>query len=224
MKRFPLSTAPRPPTGLTAGLTAGLTTAFTAALIAVLALANVGAARAGPGHDHGDEAPARAVSISPRFSAHSELFELTGIVRGNRLALYLDEYATNAPVLRAAIELELQPATGAAIKLKTAAPEDGAFYVTFSAPLAAGAYALTIVINAGSGGKAEQDLLSATLEIPAATGAAGTTAAHGTPGARAHGLGEAGLIALGAALVAILGAVAWRWQRRARARKTGGIA
>ena len=224
MKRFFLSTAPRSRTGLTAGLTGGLTTTLTAALTVALALVNAGAVRAGPGHDHGDEALARAVSVSPRFSAHSELFELTGIVRGDRLALYLDEYTTNAPVLRAAIELELQPATGAAIKLKAAAPEDGAFYVTFSAPLAAGAYALTIVINADSGGKAEQDLLSATLEIPAATDAAGATPAHGAPGAHAHGPGEAGLIALGAALAAILGTVAWRWRRAARGRRTGGCA
>ena len=218
MKMFFLSTVPRRVTGLTTVLTKAFTVALT------LALAAASAAFAGPGHDHGDEAPARATSVSPRFSAHSELFELTGIVRGNRLALYLDDYATNTPVLRAAIELELTPAQGAAIKLKTAAPEDGAFYVTLSAPLAAGAYALTAIVNAESGGKAEQDLLSATLEIPASTGAAGATAAHGSAVPHAHGPGAAGAIGLGAALATILGAVAWRWQRRARARKTGGIA
>ena len=222
MKMFFLSAVPRPVTGLNARLTTALSKALTVAL--TLALTAAGAAFAGPGHDHGDEAPARAVSVSPRFSAHSELFELTGILRGDRLALYLDEYATNAPVLRAAIEVELQPATGAAIKLKAAAPEDGAFYVTFSAPLAAGAYALTAIVNAESGGKAEQDLLSATLEIPASTGAAGATAAHGSAVPHAHGPGAAGAIGLGAALAAILGAVAWRWRRGARARKTGGFA
>ena len=136
-----------------------------------------------------------------------------------------DDYATNAPVLRAVLELELQPAQGAAIKLKAAAaPEEGAFYVTLSAPLASGAYALTAIVNADSGGKAEQDLLSATLEIPASTGAAGATAAHGSAVPHAHGPGAAGAIGLGAALAAILGAVAWRWRRGARARKTGGFA
>ena len=218
MKMFFLSTVPRRVTGLTTVLTKAFTVALT------LALAAASAAFAGPGHDHGDEAPARATSVSPRFSAHSELFELTGIVRGNRLALYLDDYATNTPVLRAAIELELTPAQGAAIKLKTAAPEDGAFYVTLSAPLAAGAYALTIVVNADAGGKAEQDLLSTTFEMPAATGAAGGTAARDTALPHAHGPGTAGAIALGAALAAILGAVAWRWRRAARGRRTGGCA
>ena len=218
MKTFFLSTVPRRVTRLHATLTTVLTVAL------ALALTAASTAFAGPGHDHGDEAPVRATSISPRFSAHSELFELTGIVRGDRLALYLDEYATNAPVLRAAIELELQPATGAAIKLKAAAPEDGAFYVTFSAPLAAGAYALTVIVNADSGGKAEQDLLSATFEIPAAADAAGARAAHGTAVPHAHGPDAAGAIGLGAALAAILGAVVWRWRRGARARKTGGFA
>ena len=53
--------------------------AHIAALAVTLATA-AGATLAGPGHDHGDEAPAASGTASPRVTSHADLFELVGIV------------------------------------------------------------------------------------------------------------------------------------------------
>ncbi len=62
---------------------------------------------AGPGHDHGDAAPAATGSALPRFAAVSETFELVGVLDGKQVTLYLDRFADNAPVRGAKIELEI---------------------------------------------------------------------------------------------------------------------
>lgn len=62
---------------------------------------------AGPGHDHGDAPPTQGGSVSPRFAAVSETFELVGIVQGKQITLYLDHSADNSPVHNARLELEL---------------------------------------------------------------------------------------------------------------------
>lgn len=62
---------------------------------------------AGPGHDHGDEAPASTEAMaSPRFEAHSDLFEAVGVLEGDHFSLFVDRFADNAPVLKAKVELE----------------------------------------------------------------------------------------------------------------------
>lgn len=60
---------------------------------------------------HGDEnhdaAPtATAIEGAPRIVAHSDLFELVGIVENGAMTLYLDRYADNSPVTDANIEVE----------------------------------------------------------------------------------------------------------------------
>lgn len=76
---------------------------------AVLAVTTIfaGPARAGPGHDHGDAAPAVAGQALPRFAAESETFELVGVLSDKRITLYLDRFADNSPVRDAQIELEI---------------------------------------------------------------------------------------------------------------------
>ena len=64
-------------------------------------------AYAGPGHDHGDEAPVAVGEASPRVVMESELFEAVGILKGRMLEIYIDHAATNAPVQNAKLELEL---------------------------------------------------------------------------------------------------------------------
>ena len=61
-----------------------------AALCAAAILA-ASPAWAGPGHDHGDAAPAAVGQALPRFSAVSETFELVGVLSGKQITLYLDQ-------------------------------------------------------------------------------------------------------------------------------------
>lgn len=159
---------------------------------------------AGPGHDHGDNKSAPVAQGTPRFNAHSELFELVGVVNHGTLTLYLDRYADNTPVTAGAIELEIKPAQGAALTLKAAPAEEGVFTAALAKPFGPGAYAITATVSATLDGKTETDLLAATLEISA-----------GQPlNSRSHQRSTE-YVAIGSALAAILGVLAW-WKLRRR--------
>lgn len=56
---------------------------------------------AGPGHDHGEEAPAAVVESSPRVAMEADLFEAVAILKGRTLEIFIDHAATNAPVQNA---------------------------------------------------------------------------------------------------------------------------
>jgi len=57
------------------------------------------------GHDHGAE-PAPVLLLDPRAEAHSDRVELVLILDGQTLSIYLDEFATNAPITGAAVLVE----------------------------------------------------------------------------------------------------------------------
>ena len=195
------------------GAGALLTTQLTTPRAALFALALLSTpAAAGPGHDHGDGAAAapQATSASPRFSAHSDLFELTGIVKDKTIVLYLDEFASNAPVPSATIDLELQPASGMPLKLKAAPAEDGTFNVALTAALAPGEFAITATVRASLGGKPVDDLLSGNLVIPSEIKPSAVNGSH-------QHFWPYG--ALGTALAAILVVVTWIKLRAAGRRR-----
>lgn len=77
------------------------------ALLVALALPALpvlsGAALAHEGHDHGADAPPAPAATAPRAEAVSERFELVAVVQGTDLVLYLDAFATNAPVPEAGV-------------------------------------------------------------------------------------------------------------------------
>ena len=154
-------------------------------------------ALAGPGHDHGDEAPAAAGVASPRFAAQSDLFELVGIAKNQVLTLYLDRYASNEPVTGAKIEYELNGQKGVA----TATPE-GTYAIALGELKAPADLALAFTITAGN----DVDLLAGNLSLPDPH--AGHD--HGPAGWRAWLL--VGAAALGV-LVLLVGALALRRRR-----------
>ena len=133
---------------------AALTTSY--ALAALLFAAPV---QAHEGHDHGEAPPPVVADATPRFEAASDLFELVGTLQGSTLTLYLDDYASNAPVLNAALELE----TGAR-KYSAKETQPGVYRLDL-AETKPGRHALVFTIQAGE----EADLLTANLEIPAAS-------------------------------------------------------
>jgi hypothetical protein len=64
-------------------------------------------AHAHEGHDHGAQpaAPASA-GLAPRAETSSDLFELVAVADGTQIVVYLDRFATNAPVEGATVEVE----------------------------------------------------------------------------------------------------------------------
>ncbi|KAA2242251.1 efflux RND transporter periplasmic adaptor subunit [Salinarimonas soli] len=109
------------------------------------------------GHDHGAPVPAAPAASSPRAAVHSDAFELVGILRGGRLAVYLDRFATNEPITDARIAVTLGD------EEVEAAPAPDGTYTVASAKLA-GEGPLELVFSIT--GPAGDDLLIGTLELP----------------------------------------------------------
>jgi RND family efflux transporter MFP subunit len=130
-------------------------------LIMLFAFANLFAAPAWShgGEEHGDEKREAIAAISPRVDAHSDLFELVGIPsarEGGILVVYLNDYATNAPVAEASVELTAGDET------IVGSAANGAFQFKTPWILKPGHYDLTFSITAGE----TSDLLIARLDIP----------------------------------------------------------
>lgn len=176
-----------------------------ASLVAAVLVATP--AWADEGHDHSDAAPAAAGQALPRFAAESELFELVGVLDGQRVTLYLDRYADNSPVRDAQIELEIGGA-----KFKAAPHSDGEYEVLLPEAPKPGVLPVTATVSAGN----EADLLAGELDIH--------EAAHADEAPHTHSWTEyAGWGAGGLAALALL---VWGGRRMMRARsvRAGGAA
>ena len=116
-------------------------------------------AHGGEDHSHGEEKAVVTVSAGPRIEARSDLFEIVGIPsasNGGTLRVDLSDFASNAPVTDAKIELTAGNETVAGT------PSKGIY--DFKAPWVTtpGHYPLTFSINAGE----KSDLLIGELDIP----------------------------------------------------------
>ncbi len=111
---------------------------------------------ASEGHDHGEAAVTAAATSTPRFSAHSDLFELVGIVSKGQMVVYLDRYASNEPVTGARIDFEAGADKG------TATPQpDGTYLIKLATLGQSGNTAFSFTVTAGS----DTDLLAGDLNI-----------------------------------------------------------
>ena len=143
---------------------------------------------AGPGHDHGDSAPAAVGQALPRFSAVSETLELVGVLSGKQITLYLDRFADNSPVRGAQIELEIGGA-----KFKAEKHGDDEYEVVLPEAPKAGVLPVTATVTAGN----EADLLAGELDIH--------DMAHADEAAHTHSWTEyAGWVAGGIAALGLL--------------------
>ncbi len=160
-------------------------------------------ALAGPGHDHGDAPAAAAAGMAlPRFAATSELFELVGVLDGQKIALYLDHAGDNSPVKDARLELDI-----AGTNVPVTRVAEGEFQATLAAPLAEGVSPVTATVAAG----ADTDLLAGEIDLhaPVHNDAA-------SPG------GFRRTVLIAGAVVAVLLALAAVWVlRRGRAARMG---
>ncbi len=156
------------------------------AAVFAAALLLASATWAGPGHDHGDAAPATVGQALPRFSAVSETFELVGVLSGKQITLYLDRFADNSPVRGAQIELEIGGAKFKADKLG-----DDEYEVVLPEAPKPGVLPVTATVTAGN----EADLLAGELDIHEEAHA--DEAAHTHSWAEVAAWAAAGLAALG---------------------------
>jgi len=190
--------------------------AFTLTLLLLtnpVALAGPGAH--GPNGEHLD-APStvRAGLARPRVEAHTDAFELVAELRPGELAIVVDRYETNEPVLGAQLEVESGP-------LKAVAAfraEQGDYAVTDAAMLKAlaapGEHGLVFTLVAGK----DSDLLDGTLVGTAdrvATAIDDHGHAHGGDDhGHSHELERAAWIGAAVAALGLIGGVAWWRQRR----------
>jgi len=119
----------------------------------------MGNVQAGAGHDHGHDMPEPANSATdntPRLVMSSEQFELVGTVEGHNMHLHLDDFATNAPIPAANIELEI-----AGTSLQAEDEGNGTYHITLADELEEGVHpVLATVLTATS-----SDLLTGGLDI-----------------------------------------------------------
>jgi RND family efflux transporter MFP subunit len=110
---------------------------------------------------HKDDHPTRsalASSTYPRVTAHSEPYELVGVVRGERLSIYLDHFATNEPVADAKVKV----AIGDTEPVDAELPENGVYTISFPRLTRAGSVEVVFNVTAASG----DDLLVGALTLP----------------------------------------------------------
>lgn len=145
-------------------------------------------------HDGPHETPPPAASDTPRAAAHSEDFELVVMPAADGLRLYLDRYATNAPVRGARVEVE-----SGAFRATARESEAGVYTLADAAFAAPGRHPLAISIETDD----TADLFAVTLDL-------------GGAAAPRHDRLAAWTIWSGGGLLAGIAAMAV-WHRRVRA-------
>jgi RND family efflux transporter MFP subunit len=130
-------------------------------------------AAAHEGHDHGAPPPAAATTSNPRVVAQSDAYELVGILRGDRLGLYLDRFATNEPVADAKIAVTV----GGDEEVQAQPAPDGTYTITSAKFAGEGPLELIFAVTA----PADDDLLIGTLQLPAKPVAAAPAPARVSP-------------------------------------------
>lgn len=102
-----------------------------AALIGLALIAVPAISRADEGHSHGAEPAAAETAVAPRLSAMSEKHELVALVQGDDLVIWINVFATSAPVTDATVDVTVDGKTA-----RASAQPDGTYHVP-AGPLAA---------------------------------------------------------------------------------------
>lgn len=152
------------------------------------------------GEDHGTPAAAPAIAAGPRTEAQTDALELVAVLADGKLTLYLDRFATNAPVADAQVEVESDPFRAVAEQV---AP--GIYQVPAESFGLPGRYPLVISVQAGD----VADLLTATLDVAQPAAGAG-------PARPWTAWWDAQVIASGAGGLLLVGAVVLAARRRHR--------
>lgn len=125
-------------------------------IVLALCLGLASPSQADDGHGHGEAPSGAGQAASPRVEAHSDLFELVGVVDKGQMTVYLDRFGTNEPVAGAKIEFE-----SGAVKGVAQAQPDGTYLAKLETPLKHGDHPFSFTVTAGS----DTDLLAGDLRI-----------------------------------------------------------
>lgn len=177
---------------------------FAAALIAaaVTIASAVGTTQAHEGHDHQDEAPAAVSTAAPAGAeSASEQFELVALPRGGGLDIYLDAYATNAPVEGASIEIETPEG---ARKVQSVAGQPYRLEAGFLKK--PGHYDLIATVQAAG----TTDVLPLSIDIPEPAASAGAPAQLALASTSMLQPAAAAALGVGIVLGLALGRIVWR--------------
>lgn len=120
------------------------------------------------GHTHAAPAADLPTAVAPRAATFSEDFEVVAALEGGKLVLYVDHFASNAPVEKATVELE-----GAGLKGVASEFSAGTYVMALTAGMPPARHPLTISIATAD----NADLLSLTLDTSGP--AAGVSHVHG---------------------------------------------
>lgn len=110
------------------------------------------------GHDHSaDAAMLKSAQVEPRVEATSANATLVGILTADRLWVYVDRTASNAPIVDASVELEVDGKT-----YRATPHSDGVYSVAAPWVQAPGQHDITFTLH----GKDFDDLLIGRLDVP----------------------------------------------------------
>ena len=129
-----------------------------AAVVVALLAPPIMVVQAHEGHDHGPSEVRHRAARSACICAFRD-FELVGILRGDRLIIYLDRFATNEPVTTADIAVTIGDATEA---LNAEWAAEGTYTLKMPQLQSAGPVELVFSIT----GEPGEDLLAGTLTVP----------------------------------------------------------
>ena len=134
---------------------------FSLALIAAITLITPGQQTlAHEGQDHDATARSAVLPASPRTETSSDFFELVAIARSGEIIIYLDRFATNAPVVDANVVVETPQGS---VEAKPAS--DGTYHLAAPWAERTGRYDLIATVTKDR----DADVLAFTVEIPPAT-------------------------------------------------------
>ena len=180
--------------------------AFGAAALLLALSAGIGLAH--EGHDDGAQPTLAPANVAPRGEAASPELELVAVAQGAELFIYLDRFATNAPITGATVEVETPDGP------KTATPAGEAYRLV--APWLAKPGHVDLIFTVTAGGNV--DVLPLSLDIPAGPDAAASAAGAGVFAGPVKALMQpAVLFAVGFGLLAGFALTSVRRRRRTAA-------
>ncbi len=109
------------------------------------------------GHDHDNSAKGLAGSTFPRVTAHSELYEVVGILKNARLTIYVDRFGSNEPVTDAKVQVTV----GDRQPVDAEPAENGTYSLALSRATGSGPLEVIFSITASGG----DDLLAGSIAL-----------------------------------------------------------
>jgi RND family efflux transporter MFP subunit len=119
--------------------------------------------RAHDGHDHAPVPVVADTAVAPRGEAASDAFELVASLRNGELIVFIDDFATNAPVTSAHVEVDTPAGT-----LALSPRADGGFGAPVAWATTPGRKDLIITVTSGD----VIDILTTALDVPVPADAA----------------------------------------------------